>query len=65
MVSSHLNTLDVTKSTLTGPDGLSAQFLKAISNEIAVPLTQLYNDSLRSGVIPSDWKRSQITPVHI
>ena len=34
---SHLNTLDVTKST--GPDGLSARFLKAISNKIAEPLT--------------------------
>ena len=43
---------------------MSARFLKAISDEIAVPLTWLYNDSLRSGVIPSDWKRSHIMPVH-
>ena len=61
-VLSHLNSLDVSKST--GPDGLSARFLKAISNEIAEPLTRLYNDSLRTGIIPSDWKKSHITPVH-
>ena len=35
----HLNSLDVAKST--GSDGLSAQFLKAISNEIAEPLLRL------------------------
>ena len=62
VVLSHLNNLDVTKST--GPDGLSARFLKAISNEIAKPLAQLYNDSLHSGIVPSDWKRSQIAPLH-
>ena len=59
VVLSHSNNLDVTKSA--GQDGLSARFLKAISNEIAEPLTQLL---LHSGVIPSDWTRSQITPVH-
>ena len=53
-----------TKST--GPDGLSTSLIsKAVSNEIADPLTRLYNDSLCSGVIPSDWKRSHITPVHM
>ena len=51
-VLSHLNSLDVSKST--GPDGLSTRFLKAISNEIAEPLTRLYNYSLRTGIIPSD-----------
>ena len=43
---------------------LPARFLKAISDEIAVPLMWLYNDSLRSGIIPLDWKRSHIMPVH-
>ena len=61
IVLSHLTSLDVTKSI--GPDGLSARFLKEISNEIAEPLTKLYNDSLRTGCIPSDWKKSYITPV--
>ena len=27
-------------------------------------MARLYNGSLCSGVIPSDWKRSHITPVH-
>ena len=48
----------------TGPDGLSACFLKEISNEIAEPLTALYNESLQTGVIPLEWKKSHITPMH-
>ena len=51
-VLSHLTSLDVTKST--GPDGLSARFLKEISNEIVEPLTRLYNESLCTGFIPLD-----------
>ena len=53
-VLSHLTSLNVTKST--GPDGLSARFLKEISNEIAEPLTRLYTESLCTGFIPLDWK---------
>ena len=37
----HLCLLDVSKST--GPDGLSAHYLKEIAVEIVVPLTYLYN----------------------
>ena len=61
-VLSHLTTLDVSKAT--GPDGLSAAFLKEVANEIAAPLTNLYNQSLHNGMIPAGWKQSHITPVH-
>ena len=61
-VLSHLQSLDPKKST--GPDGLSARFLKKIAVEIASPLTQLCNISLLTGAFPSDWKHSHITPVH-
>jgi len=44
----HLEHLDVKKST--GPDGLSARFLKLISSEIAAPITKLFNESLKAGV---------------
>jgi len=49
----------------TGSDGLSAKFLKAISNEISVPIARIFNDSLKAGVFPSQWKQSHITPIFI
>ena len=61
-VLSHLLSLDTTKAT--GPDGLSARFLKEVSNVIVEPLTVLYNESLQTGVIPLEWKKSHITLVH-
>ena len=54
-----LSSLDAQKST--GPDGLSARYLKEIAVEI---VTHLYNMSLKEGIIPQDWKQSHITPVH-
>ena len=62
LVLSHLNSLDVKKST--GPDGLSAKFLKEIADVIAAPLATLFNCSLQSGVVPAVCKRSNITAVH-
>ena len=57
-----LKHLDICKST--GPDGLSAKFLREITADIAVPLTKLYNLSLRTATTLNEWKRSNITPVH-
>jgi len=31
---------------------------------IAEPLTKLYNESLCSGIVPTEWKQSHITPVY-
>jgi len=41
-----------------------AYFLREVANEIAEPLTKLYNESLHTGIIPKDWKQSHITPIH-
>ena len=57
-----LQHLDTQKST--GPDGISAGFLKEVAIEIAEPLTHLYNFSLQSGSIPRDWKQSNVTAVY-
>ena len=62
LVKSHLTSLDITKST--GPDNLSAKFLRTIADQIAAPLTELFNSSLQNGEVPSEWKQSHITPVH-
>ena len=62
LVRSHLLSLDITRST--GPDNLSARFLQAIADQIVTPLTDVFNCSLRSGEVPSEWKRSHITPIY-
>ena len=62
LVQSHLQSLYPKKST--GTEGFSAGFLKAILNEIFVPLCKIFNDSLKAGAFPSQWKQSYITPVH-
>ena len=62
LVRSHLSSLDITKST--GPDNLSARFLRTIADQIATPLTDLFNSSLTTGEVPSEWKHSHITPIY-
>ena len=57
-----LRALDIKKST--GPDGISALFLQQVAEEVAMPLTFLYNTSLGLGVVPMAWKKSNVTPVH-
>ena len=42
----------------------SAEFLREVAAEITKPLTYLYNFSLQSGTIPSDWKQSSVTTVY-
>ena len=61
-VLSHLLSLGTTKAT--GPDGLPACFLKEVSHEIVKLLIILYNESLQTGIIPLEWKRSHIILVH-
>ena len=43
---------------------MSSQFLKEIASKIVVPLTNLFNYSLKHKVVPLAWKRSHITPVY-
>ena len=57
-----LTKLDVKKST--GPDDLSTLFLQRVAECIAGPLMQIFNKSLKTGTVPSSWKRSNVTPVH-
>ena len=57
-----LGCLDIRKST--GPDGFSTHFLQEVACEIAAPLVKLYNASLQTRTIPSDWKRSNVTAVY-
>ncbi|CAB0020737.1 unnamed protein product, partial [Nesidiocoris tenuis] len=47
-----------------GPDGVPPMLLQACASVLAPPLTDLFNGSLSSGLFPSVWKCSFVTPVH-
>ena len=56
-----LNNLDVTKAI--GPDGLSPRLLKECANQIVSPLSHLFNLSLSTKELPSDWLRANVVPI--
>ena len=47
----------------TGPASIPAFILKAAADQLALILTILYQTSLNSWEIPSDWKYTWIVPV--
>ena len=61
-VKKFLKSLNVNKAA--GPDGISIFLLKNTADVLAKPLCKLFNYSLEAGVFPSDWKTSNVVPVH-
>ena len=63
MVSEQIRKLDnVTKSA--GPDNINARVLKELHDVIIEPLTLLFNNSLNQGMVPQEWKKALVTPIH-
>jgi hypothetical protein len=46
-----------------GPDKIRARTLKELSAELSSPLTIIFNKCLTEGVVPSDWKMSNVTAI--
>ena len=57
-----LSNLNPNKSS--GPDNLCPRVLKELSKQIAPVLTHIFQESLRSGTVPTDWKLAHVTPIH-
>ena len=47
-----------------GPDRIPNRVLKELSHELAPAFTALYNQSLTTGTIPTDWANAIVTPVY-
>ena len=47
----------------TGPDSIPAFILKAAAGELALILARIYQTSLDTGQVPSDWRDAWIVPV--
>ena len=46
-----------------GYDGIPPRILKETAEIIAYPLTKIFIESINSGILPSKWKKANITPI--
>lgn len=51
-------------SKAPGPDGIPNRLLKELAQELAGPLTLLFNQSIKEGEVPKDWKKANIAPIY-
>ena len=47
----------------SGLDGISAKLLKDAAHDIAGPVVDIFNLSLRTGIFPDNWRLTKVTPV--
>jgi len=65
------DTVDSIKSKLqklkedkaAGADNMSPRILKALCEEIAVPVNILFRKSLDTGCVPGDWRTANVSPL--
>ena len=60
-VESVLKSLALGKAS--GPNGLSNRILRKLSNELLTPFCSLFNQFLRSGTFPTQYKEANVCPV--
>ena len=46
-----------------GPDGIPTILLKKCAEQLAIPLSTLFQKTLDESKIPNDWKKAKITPI--
>ena len=62
IVLEKLQTLSINKSP--GPDDITSRILVELEKSVAPLLSVLFQNSYDTGIVPSDWKRANITPIH-
>jgi len=60
-VRDRLSNLDVHKSM--GPDGMHSRVLRELADVIAGPLSITFERTWRTGKVPKDWRKANVTPI--
>ena len=47
-----------------GPDGIHPRLMRELADELAKPLSIIYQQSWPTGEAPDDWKLANVTPIH-
>ena len=55
---------ELKNNSAPGSDGVPAQLLKRCKHVLAAPLASMWRRSLETGVVPSFYKLSLVTPLH-
>ena len=55
--------LDLKICKSPGPDLIHPRVLKEVANEISPLLCDIFNNSIKHAVLPSDWKLADVTPI--
>ena len=61
-VTDHIFKMNAKKST--GLDVLYSKILELSARAVTTPLTSLFNYCIRTSILLSDWKMSNVTPIH-
>ncbi|KAF1441643.1 hypothetical protein FQV21_0009000, partial [Spheniscus demersus] len=61
-VNDLLRHLDAHKSM--GPDGIHPRVLRELAEELAKPLSIIYQQSWLTGEVPDDWRLASVTPIY-
>ena len=47
-----------------GPDEISGNMIKLCGHHISIPLKMIFDNIIRTGIFPDQWKEANVTPVH-
>ena len=61
-ISDIINGLDINKAH--GPDNISVNMIKLCGQHLYIPLKVIFENILKTGIFPDQWKEANVTPVH-